>query len=83
MKTKAVIDRFEGDFAILFVKENNQRLDVPRKSLPSNATEGSWLEVEVKDGKIVQAALDEQETEETRARIAAKFERLKKGGHLK
>ena len=83
MKTKAVIDRFEGDYAVLILKESNQCLNAPRKSLPSKSKEGSWLVVELDGEKIVGAELDEQETEEARKRIATKFERLKKGDHLK
>jgi hypothetical protein len=56
---------------------------VLKKSLPAQSKEGDWLEVELMDGKIVSATLDDEETEEARARIAAKFERLKKGEHLK
>jgi hypothetical protein len=33
MKTKTLIDRFDDDYAILFLKEGNQPVDVLKKSL--------------------------------------------------
>jgi len=40
---KAVIDSFEGDFAILLVGEEEEKRDVLRNQLPAGAKEGSWL----------------------------------------
>ena len=52
MKTKAVIDRFEGDKAVLLVGEEEDRLIIPRVSLPSGAMEGMWLQAYVEDGCV-------------------------------
>ncbi len=42
---KAVIDRFEGDYAIVLVGDVEIKLDIPRELLPKSAKEGSWLNV--------------------------------------
>lgn len=42
---KAVIDRFEGDMAVVFFGEGELKVDIPKKLLPEGAREGSWLKV--------------------------------------
>ena len=42
---KAVIDRFEGDYAIVLFGDDEVRADIPRALLPADAKEGSWLNV--------------------------------------
>lgn len=42
---KAVLDRFEGDYAILLFGEEEIRVDLPRALLPPGAKEGSWYRV--------------------------------------
>jgi hypothetical protein len=78
---KAVIDRFEGEYAILIVGDDEQRLNVPRKLLPEKAKEGHWLQVEILDGQVSNITLDEQETEKARQRIAEKLARLRRGDY--
>jgi hypothetical protein len=79
MKTKAVIDRFEGDKAVLLVGEEEDKLIVPRASLPPGAKEGQWLQVDVEDDRILAVALDEDETKKAEERIAEKLARLRGG----
>ena len=55
---KAVIDRFEGDFAVLLVGEEELKVDLPKKLLPKEADEGSWLDFNLE--------LDEDLTEKRR-----------------
>ncbi|NLL58351.1 MAG: DUF3006 domain-containing protein [Firmicutes bacterium] len=40
---KAVIDRFEGDYAVVLF--GDQKVDIPRQLLPKSAKEDSWLKV--------------------------------------
>jgi hypothetical protein len=82
MKTKAVIDRFEDDLAVLLVGEEEEQLVVPRTSLPTEAKEGVWLEVEVEDDRLVSAVVDLDETTAAKERIAEKLARLRRGEHL-
>ena len=79
--TKAVIDRFEGDYAILIVGEEEQRMNVPRRSLPKQSREGLWLQVEIVAGEARNITIDDPETERARQRIAEKLARLRRGEH--
>ena len=76
---KAVIDRFEGDRAVLLLGDEGQPLNVPRQVLPGKAREGSWLTLDIIGGEPRNIKLDEQETESARERIAALLARLRKG----
>jgi hypothetical protein len=80
---KATIDRFEGKFAVLIVGENEQRINVLRNLLPKRSREGEWLQVEILDGEIINAVLDEEETKKAKQRIAEKLAKLRRGDHLK
>ena len=78
---KAVIDRFEGEYAILIFGEDEQHLDFPRKLLPQKAKEGSWLQLDIVGGQPTNIILDDQETEKARQRIAEKLAHLRKGDY--
>jgi len=80
---KAVIDRFEGQYAVLLLEEGERQLNVSRGSLPKPAKEGSWLQVEVDGDTLSSAVLDEKETTNAKRRISEKLERLRRGDHLK
>ena len=82
MMTKAVIDRFEGNKAVLSIGDENRQMVVLRKSLPKGVREGVWLQVEVEGDQIISAVIDEEETARMKERIAEKLERLRKGDHL-
>ena len=79
---KAVIDRFEGDQAVLLVGDAERQLVVLRRTLPKGAKEGHWLRVEIDGAALLSATIDEEETARARQRIAEKLERLRRGGHL-
>jgi hypothetical protein len=79
MKTKAVIDRFEADKAVLLVGEEEDKLIIPRVSLPPGAKEGQWLQIDVEDDRVLAASLDENETKKAKERIAEKLARLRQG----
>ena len=83
MKEKAVIDRFEDNLAVLLLKEGQQELVVPRKSLPPGSKEGHWLQVEIENNEVRSAEIDEEETARTKERITEKLARLRRGDHLK
>jgi hypothetical protein len=67
---KAVIDRIEGDLAVLLVGERQEMLNVPLYMLPEGATEGSWL--------IIRFSLDEEATNQQYRRNKSLLERLLK-----
>ncbi len=78
---KAVIDRFEGDLAVLLVGDEQRKLDVSRHLLPAEAAEGDWLEIELQNGRVVRATMDRDATIKARERIMTKLERLRRGDH--
>lgn len=83
MIQKAVVDRFEGDWAVLLVGDREKKLPVPRTRLPRGVREGHWLKVDLDDeGKYQRAVIDEEETARARQRIAEKLDRLRRGEHL-
>jgi Protein of unknown function (DUF3006) len=80
---KAVIDRFEGDMAVLLVGDDGERKDVARNLLPKKAKEGHWLLIEIRDSKVISAKIDLEETARVQERIAEKLARLRRGDHRK
>jgi hypothetical protein len=78
----AVIDRFEEDKAVILLGEEEKVLVVDRSRLPQGAGEGDWLMVDVREGRLVAATIDAEATEQARARIRDKLERLRRGEHL-
>ena len=81
MKTKAMIDRFEGDLAVLLVGEEQDRLEVNKSMLPIGAKEGDWLQVDVKDDRIFSATADPKGTADAKKRILDKLTQLREGKH--
>ena len=69
---KAVIDRFEGDYAIVLFGEDEIKVDIPKILLPEGAKEGSWLKINFE--------LDVKGEIKQRERIKNKLERLKRKG---
>jgi len=63
---KFVIDRFEGDIAILV---NDIILNLPRCILPEEAREGDVISIEIK--------IDREETERLRKEVEDKLKSLK------
>jgi hypothetical protein len=78
----AVIDRFEGNTAVLLVGNERQVLNILRDALPTGAREGMWLIITLEAGMVTQAVLDEDATEVARQRIQEKLDRLRRGDHL-
>jgi len=83
MSETAVIDRFEGDQAVLLVGESERQVVVARSALPQGSREGHWLRVEFAGDKLVSAKIDEAGTAKAKERIARKLERLRRGEHRK
>jgi DNA polymerase III delta prime subunit len=78
---KAVIDRFEGEYAILIMGDDEHRVNVSRKFLPKEAKEGHWLQLDIVGDEVSNIELDEQETEKAKQRIAEKLARLRRGDY--
>lgn len=78
----AVIDRFEGDMAVLLVGTAQRVIDVPRALLPPDAQAGQWLRVQLDGDHILQIDIDRDATNAARQRIEEKLARLRRGDHL-
>ena len=79
----AVIDRFEGELAVLLLGPERRVLDLPRAMLPPGAREGSYVTIQMAGDLVQETALDEQATAAARQRIQEKLSRLRRGEHLK
>lgn len=63
-----VVDRFEGDYAVVELK-NKEMLNIPRAILPEQA----------KEGDVINISIEETETENRKKRIEDKFNSLFSG----
>jgi hypothetical protein len=67
MKIKAVIDRFEGNKAILLIGDQNMSANWPRELLPE-AKQGDVLAIEI--------AVDAEATRQAQAEVDELFEQI-------
>lgn len=79
---KGVIDRFEGDWAVIELDGESEPRNVSRKLVPKRAKEGDYLQFEVQDGQIIRVQPDKAATEAAKKRIQNKLEKLRRGDHL-
>ena len=66
---RAVIDRLEGDLAVLLFGDEEIKVDFPRSLLPPGAKEGSWLTVSME--------LDLEGEQGQREKISEQLKRLR------
>jgi hypothetical protein len=79
-----VIDRLEGEWAVLLLGAAGTVVNIPRSHLPPGAREGAWVQVTYADeerGEILAITRDDA-TAQVHQRIAEKLERLRRGEHL-
>ncbi len=81
MIVKAVVDRFEGDKAVILVGEEAEQLVVDKRKLPPGTREGHWLRADVRDDVLMSAELDAEETARAKSRIGSKLDKLRRGDH--
>ena len=67
---RAVIDRFEGSYAVLLLGNDEAKVDWPRQYLPEDAEEGSILGISFE--------VKHEETKATREKMQQRLDRLKK-----
>jgi hypothetical protein len=73
---QAVVDRVEGDLAVLLVGADEQELLVPIRDLPKGSGPGVWLKVTIEGNSLKQAEVDWETTRTRQARIQVKMDRL-------
>jgi len=79
---KAVVDRIEEKWAVIFIDAENRSLNIDIAQLPSELREGDHVLIEMEDQQVVTVTIDEQSKVNAQQRIAAKLERLRRGNHL-
>ncbi len=58
----AVIDRFEGDKAVLLLGDEEKQVNFPAKFLPEEVTEGDYIKIDISyDEEATKAAEEEAE----------------------
>lgn len=67
---KAVVDRFEGDYAILLFGEKEIKVDFPKELLPKEVKVGNWLKITL--------TIDEKETAQQEKKISKLLDKLQK-----
>lgn len=72
MKTKFVVDRLEGEHAVLLTEEGDRTVDYPIKLLPNGVKEGDLL--------LVDISIDEEGKEKRRTLLNSMIKRLKGDG---
>ena len=80
-EARASIDRIvDRRHAVLLVGDGPTERIVPVTQLPEGAREGMWLRVRFDGDDLVEAAIDEEYTEEVTERIKGKMDQLKSRG---
>jgi hypothetical protein len=79
---KAVIDRFEGDWAVVMIEGQAEPVNLLRSNLPSKAREGDHLQIELTNEKLTSVQIDGAAKQDAVERIKGKIDRLRRGDHL-
>ena len=72
---KAVIDRFEGQLAVLLVGDENTKFNIPINLLPAGCKEGDVLSISIER--------DPEATIQAKERVSGLMEKLKQKGQGK
>ncbi len=60
---KAVVDRIEGDYAVVLFEGHQVKVDIPLVLLPKSTKEGDWLTVDIKSDKNTTASMYQKNKE--------------------
>lgn len=79
-KYTAVVDRFEGDLAVLLLERDGETVDdipLPQTELPENGRhQDAVLHVSVEDGEVRNATYKAEETAQRAEHAQSRFDRL-------
>jgi hypothetical protein len=76
---RASLDRFEGEYAVVYSDKDGRKFDVPKEML-ANATAGLRLTLYVENNSVIKAETDKA-TDESRERIRRKYDKLRGREH--
>lgn len=75
---KGVLDRFEdNDLAVILIEEMNKELNIPVNNLPPNSKEGTWFQIEERQGEFHIVSIDMEMTNKQAERSADLLEKLR------
>lgn len=79
---RASLDRFEGDYAVIYSDEDGRKFDVLRDKLENDAKPGMRLSLHLEGDHISTIEIEKKSTKDAKERIRKKYDRLRKGRHL-
>jgi DUF3006 family protein len=79
---KASLDRIEGNYAVVY-SDSDRKYDIPLELLPQGSKPGNRLIVKLDGDRVADVIVDEKATEDAKERIKRKYEKLRKGKHIK
>lgn len=80
---KGSFDRLEGKFAVIYSDVDNRKFDVS-KSMVVGIKSGSRVLLHLNDdGTVIRIEVDAKSTQDALDRIKKKYERLRKGKHIR
>ncbi|MBM6615574.1 DUF3006 domain-containing protein [Desemzia sp. RIT804] len=66
---KGMLDRFEGNKAVLLMEELNKEWIVEKSQLPEGSETGDWFTMELTDDELSDIVIDHQLTEEKKQSV--------------
>jgi len=76
LQIKGVLDRFEGEQAVIIIEEWNKEIIVPRKNLPADSKENMWFHIEKRDGELKVISIDFSTYKQEQERVRRLMEML-------
>ena len=79
---RASLDRFEGDYAVIYSDKDKRKFDIPRGML-IGIRPGTRLFLSLENGAAVKVDVDNAATDEAKDRIRKKNDALRRGSHIR
>ena len=83
---QGVLDRFEGNLAVILIEEEKSELVLPKEALPEDSKVNTIFQMEKQDGEYKILAIDQeavQKATETTADLLAKLRAKSSGSKFK
>lgn len=73
-----VLDRIEGEKAVILIEELNEQWIVPKKQLPKQSKQQMWFNIQHEGDKIQIISIDQEKTDKEREKSEHLIKKLKK-----
>jgi DUF3006 family protein len=80
---KASLDRVEGNYAVAYSDGDRRKFDIPLEMLPTGGKPGNRLILQLDGDVVANVTVDEKATADAKERIRRKYDKLRRGKHLK